>query len=229
KMGNNGRMEASAVMLVKKKIGIGGHWKFIPQDNGLYRIQNKASKMYLANYGKTNKGSVIRQTDVPGAGALWRIVQLQGGSILIQNNLSLLFIGIATDYNKTPLIQAKALSARIAWLPEEVIVNKGLPKNTNIVAFRPRNKGTIGRAFVTSKGEITIEGVKPRIGQRIYFFRQQLAAADKEGISFNPKRPLVCGQTYLIRKVLPKIMLNTPLPTMRNKKKQTFMFVVEVF
>ncbi|AXG68158.1 ricin-type beta-trefoil lectin domain-like protein [Kordia sp. SMS9] len=228
-IGNGGKMEAGDIMVAKQRVLIGGHWKFIPNDNGLYKIQNKASKMYLASYGKTNIGSRVRQTDTPGSGALWRIVQLQGGSVLLQNKVSLLFIGIASENNQTDLVQARALTSRITWKPAEVVVNKGLPRNTNINAFRPRHGGKIAMAYVRNTGEITIEGIKPRNGQRIYFFPQQLVAANKKGLSFNPKKPSICGKTFLIRRVLPTILLNKPMPNMRNRKKQKFMFIVEVF
>ncbi|PTX58810.1 ricin-type beta-trefoil lectin protein [Kordia periserrulae] len=228
-MGNAGKMEAGDIMVAKERVLIGGHWKFILNDDGLYKIQNKVSKMYLASYGRTNVGTRIRQTDTPGAGALWRVIRLQGGNVLLQNKVSLLFIGIESEKNQAELVQARALTLQIIWKPEEVVVNKGLPKNTNINAFRPKHGGKIAMAYVRNTGEITIEGVKPRAGQRIFFFHQQLAAASKEGLSFKPERPRICGQTFLIRKVLPKIELNRPMPNMRNRKKQKFMFVVEVF
>ncbi len=228
-MANGGKNEAGDIMIAKNKVLVGGHWKFIPNDDGLYKIQNKASKMYLASYGNTNLGSRVRQTDTPGNGALWRVIQLQGGSVLIQNKVSLLFIGVAAETNNTPLIQAKALTARIIWKPKEVEVNNGPPRNTNTSAFRPRNGGRLARAYVRNTGEIRIEGVRPRNGQRIHFFLQQLAGANEEGISFNPKKPPICGQTFLIRKVLPRIVLNKPMPNMRNRRKHEFMFIVEVF
>lgn len=237
KIANNGNKKTGAVMVVKQIVGTGGHWKFVSQGNGLYRLLNRDSKMFLASYGKTRKGSSIRQTNTPGSGALWRVIKLQDGRIIIQNNASLLFVGTAGTLSKTSLIQSGALSARITWQPIEVKqrINSNTssgnawPKNTNTAAFKARRGGTIAKAIVRYGDQIQIVGEKPRVGQRIYFFPQRLNPRNTEGLSFDPQKPSICKQTFVVQKVLPRIVLNKPMPNMRNRVNDTFMFIVEIY
>jgi len=229
KLGNNGDKTKGAVMVVKNMTLTGGHWKFIPQQNGLYKIQNRDSNMFLATFGMRERGSKIRQTDVTGDGALWRVIQLQGGRILIQNNASLLFLGTISDENKADLVQMGTLGVRITWSINEVNTENKFPININGNAFKPRRGGRVVKAFVSHTNQITVEGLRPRNGERIYFFPQRLAQADPEGLSFDPDNPPICGEVFLIRRVLPNITLNKPMPNMRNKKNQKFMFMVEIF
>ncbi|QHI36879.1 hypothetical protein IMCC3317_22490 [Kordia antarctica] len=104
-----------------------------------------------------------------------------------------------------------------------------MPKNTNINAFKPTKGGRIARVVVRYSDQISVIGERPRNGQRIYFFPQQLAKANTDGISFDAQKPSICGQTFLIRKVLPKIILDKPMPNMRNRVNDNFMFVVEIY
>lgn len=237
KAGNNADKKQGAIMTVKNRVLTGGHWKFVSQGNGLYRILNRDSKMFLASFGATKRGSKVRQTNKPGSGALWRVIRLQGGRVMIQNNASLLFLGIISDKNNAPIIQAGALSERITWSMNEVkpsnspaiTSGNGLPKNTDINAFKPRNGGRIAKVFVRYTDQISFVGQKPRVGQRVYFFPQQLVNADRTNINFKPQQPPICGKVFVVRQVLPKIKFNMPMPYMRNKNNDTFMFVVEVF
>ena len=238
-MANDGKKKTGEIIIAKQKVFTGGHWKFVPQANGLYRIQNRDSKMFLANYGINKRGSKIRQTNTPGGGALWKVVRLQDGRILIQNNASLLFIGTISSRSKEPLIQSGVMSKRITWLPIEVkagngntpnvATNNGLPKNTNVNAFKPRRGGRIARVVVRYSDQISVIGGKIRAGERIYFFPQQLAKANSDGISFNPKKPSICGQTFTVRDASPRVVLNKPMPNMRNRVNDNFMFVVEIY
>jgi hypothetical protein len=238
KIANNGAKKKGAFMVVKNRVLTGGHWKFVPQKNGLYRILNKDSKMFLASFGATKKGSQIRQTNTPGSGALWRVIRLQGGRIMIQNNASLLFLGIIADKNNAPLVQLGSLSERITWSANEVkqasnstaTTGNAWPKNTNINAFKPTiNGGRIAKVVVRYTNQISFIGAKPKVGERVFFFPQQLANANPKGISFDPKRPPVCRKTYIVTQVSPKIKFNKPMPNLRNYNNDNFMFVVEVF
>ncbi|WP_430411729.1 RICIN domain-containing protein [Kordia sp.] len=240
KMANNGQKQSGAVMIAKQSIATGGHWRFIPYGNdGLYRILNRDSKMYLANFGAKQRGSRIKQTDKPGAGAVWRLIKLAGGGMLVQNNMTSMFIGIGSDKNNTPLIQATALSPRIVWKPTAVnstssstgttTTNTGPPKNTDTNAFRPKKGGQISKVVVRYTDQISFIGKKPRVGQRVYFFHQQLARANPDKISFNPKHPSICGSTFVVTQVLPKIKFNKPMPNLRNRNNDNFMFVVEIY
>ncbi|WP_046756229.1 RICIN domain-containing protein [Kordia jejudonensis] len=242
KMANNGQKTTGAVMVAKLQIATGGHWRFIPNgDKGLYRIQNRDSKMFLANFGARQRGSKIKQTNSPGPGALWRVIKLAGGGFLIQNNMTSMFIGIIESKNNTPLIQATSLSSRIVWKPAFVqpktstttttgtTTNAGPPKNTNAKAFRAKRGGRVAKVVVRYTDQISFVGKNPRVGQRVYFFHQQLANARADKISFNPKHPKICGNTYIVTQVLPKIKFNKPMPNMRNRTNDSFMFVVEIF
>lgn len=237
KIANNGAKKKGAIMVVKNRVLTGGHWKFVPQQNGLYRILNRDSKMFLASFGATKKGSQIRQTDTPGSGALWRIINLQGGRVIIQNNASLLFLGIIADKNNAPLVQLGSLSERITWQMNEVkpaknstvTTGNAWPKNTNVNAFKPKTKnGRIAKVVVRYTNQISFIGEKPKVGQRVFFFPQQLANANPKGISFDPKRPPVCKKTFIVTQVSPKIKFNKPMPNLRNYNNDNFMFVVEV-
>jgi hypothetical protein len=194
--------------------------------------------MFLASYGATKRGSKVKQTNTPGSGALWRVIRLQGGRVMIQNNASLLFLGIINDKNNEAIVQAAALSERITWSMNEVktpnnstgTTNKSWPKNTDIKAFKPTMKnGRIARVVVRYTNQISFIGEKPKVGQRVFFFPQQLARANPKGISFDPKRPSVCRQTFIVTQVSPKIKFNKPMPNLRNYNNDTFMFVVEIF
>jgi len=237
KVANNGDKKKGAVMIVKNQVATGGHWKFVSQGNGLYRILNRDSKMFLASFGATKRGSKVKQTNTPGSGALWRIIQLQGGRVMIQNNASLLFLGIISDKNNAALVQAGALTERITWSINKVkngntpnvATNNGLPKNTNVSAFKPKRGGRIARVVVRYTDQISVIGGKIRTGERIYFFPQQLAKANNDRISFNPKKPSICGQTFTVRDTSPRIVLNKPMPNMRNRVNDNFMFVVEIY
>jgi hypothetical protein len=228
-MANNGQKESGAVMMVKQTALAGGHWRFIPHNNsGLYKIQNRNSKMYLANFGAKRRGTKIKQTNTLGSGALWRLIKLNGGGMLIQNNNTSLFLGIIGDKANTDLVQAGALSSRIVWKAELVkattntsnTTNAGPPKNTNIKAFRPKKGGRLAKAIVRYTDQINIVGPKPRVGQRVYFFHQQLPNANKDRI---------CGKTFVITQVSPKIKFDKPMPEMRNKNNDNFLFIVEIF
>lgn len=238
KMANNGQKESGDIMKVKQTALTGGHWRFVPHnDSGLYKIQNRDSKMYLANFGVKIRGAKIRQTNTPGSGALWRLIKLNGGGMLIQNNNTSLFLGIIGDKKNTDLVQAGALSSRIVWNAEPVkarqntssTTNAGPPKNTNIKAFRAKKGGRVAKAIVRYTDQIKIVGAKPRVGQRVYFFHQQLPNANTDRISFNPKHPRICGKTFVITQVLPKIKFDKPMPEMRNRNNDNFLFIVEIF
>lgn len=112
---NNGVQNSGAVLKTKATVGKGGHWKFIPQGNGVYRIQNRNSKQYMANFMSTASGSQIKQTNNPGSGALWKIVPLGNQQYYIINNASGMYLTLSNGAENAAVIQKKGKSPQAKW------------------------------------------------------------------------------------------------------------------
>ena len=84
-----------------------GQWELI-QIGGYYRIRNKDSKQYIANFKQMGHGAEMKQTNGPGDGALWKRIKLENGFYQFQNKLSKLYLANgAVAQEGTPIYQVK--------------------------------------------------------------------------------------------------------------------------
>ena len=99
-------------------------------------------------------------------------------------------------------------------------------RGDNPSAFTPEHNGRIDQASVRYTDQISIPG-QVSVGSRIYFFPQEVVAYT-ESISFDPKNPSICGQTFTIIETTPFLKLDRPMPMMYNAVNDYFGFVIEV-
>lgn len=123
-------------MYAKSSVSSGGHWQFIKQANGTYRIKNKNSGKFLANYGSKTDGAPIKQTGNPGDGALWNLVALQGGYFKITNyksgmNLSLKSIPNSSEYQ---VIQTYSSVGISTWKFNKIETTQPAVNNTEMAS-----------------------------------------------------------------------------------------------
>ena len=239
KIATYGQKKVGDIMVAISRIKTGGHWQFISKGNGLYQIKNRDSKMYLANFGSTLTGSQLKQTNNPGGGALWRLKKGQGGYIQIINNASNMYVSLKGTRDGGGIVQTSRMTSQTMWLPVAIGPISGgtssattnaskYPSSKNKSAFKPTHGGRVYSASVRYTDQIGIVGPKPKVGQKIYFFKQNVSA-NTTGISFDPKDPSIGGQTFTVIAVEPKIKLDRPMPNMRNSNNSNFLMVVEVY
>lgn len=90
-LATNGANNSNAPIVRKARVGKHGKWLFIKHRTKGYRIYNCGSGLFMASFGQTASGSIVKQTDAPGEGAYWRLVQT-GNGLRIQNTKNGLYL-----------------------------------------------------------------------------------------------------------------------------------------
>lgn len=102
--------------------------------------------------------------------------------------------------------------------------------NNNPSAFRPEHNGRIETASVRYTDQIYIMGnSKIQNGDKIYFFPQEMVNINKDGLSFDAKNPPIGGQVFTVKEAEPRLVLDKPMPMMRNRVNDNFSLVVEIY
>ncbi|MCP4520565.1 MAG: RICIN domain-containing protein [Cytophagales bacterium] len=240
----NGRRNHGDVMSITKQNREDAHWKFINMGSGYYRIQNKKTKYYLSAHGQRNNNALMKMVGNPGIDALWYAQKSKDGrGYTFRNKQTGMLFGTLGTYEGATIVQKRAYD-KTTWILEVEGAsgsssNTGVryPHSDNVNAFSPKRGGQIARAMVRYTDQIFIRSVKdrngrtnvvrPRVGQKIYFFPQQVSSS--QGINFDPKKPPVCGQVYRIVATSPQLKLDRPMPHMRNRNNSHFSYVVEIY
>ncbi|MFN2311619.1 MAG: hypothetical protein ABR590_06140 [Spirochaetia bacterium] len=222
---------------------VSAQWVFeqVPGEN-YYRIRNKwraDSYLHVEN-GRLEAGQIL-----PGwLSAQWSTERVEGSYIRIRNR----WLTDQVIHNQNGRLAAG--SAEPGWWSAQWVLSPvGAPavspipsRNTEPAAqsaalpvndmrlFRPRHNGTVGMVLVRYTNQIkTMMDLQIRRGDKIYFFPQRLPDANRDGISFNPDNPEIGGETFIVEESSPSITLDRPMPMIRNRRNDTFAFVVEVF
>jgi hypothetical protein len=90
-----------------QKVGPEGQWEFIKM-GAFYRIRNKDSRQYIANFKQMSHAAEMKQTNGPGEGALWKAIKSKDGYYQFQNKSSQLFLANgAVTQEGTPIYQVE--------------------------------------------------------------------------------------------------------------------------
>jgi hypothetical protein len=102
-----GAKDNEAKLYQIQKVGPEGQWEFIKVGD-FYRIRNKDSRQYIANFKQMGHAAEMKQTNGPGEGALWKAIQLKNGYYQFQNKLSQLYLANgAVTQEGTPIYQVE--------------------------------------------------------------------------------------------------------------------------
>ncbi|PZR38642.1 MAG: hypothetical protein DI538_09065 [Azospira oryzae] len=103
-------------------------------------------------------------------------------------------------------------------------------RSNNPDAFTPQHNGTIVTAMVRYTDQISIlRNAQVAKGNKIYFFPQEVVNINKDGLSFDPKNPAIGGQEFTVIETEPKLILDRPMPMMRNTNNSNFLLVAEIY
>ena len=129
----NNSMTLGSPAVAKSATAKDSHWMFI-KVNGAYRIKNRHSGMFLANYQQTNEGAQIKQTNKPGNGALWYIRPL-GSSIQIVSKFSSGAMGLSGQSDGATIQQSYRGGGATTW--KMIPVGFGADKPSKKVVVNP--------------------------------------------------------------------------------------------
>jgi hypothetical protein len=116
---NNNSNTTATVIVSKSSVSREGHWMFerIFDNTSVkkYRLRNRVSGMYIANFQQTKSGTEVKQTKSPGEGAVWRLKELQGDYIQIISNHSGMYLGLSGQEDGATLMQTSTGSNTTTW------------------------------------------------------------------------------------------------------------------
>ncbi len=102
-------------------------------------------------------------------------------------------------------------------------------RSNNPGAFSPEHNGRISQASVRYTDQIQIPpNMNVRVGNRIYFFPQEVVV-NRDGLSFDYKNPPIGGQTFTVVETNPRLVLDRPMPMMRNRVNDYIGLVIEIY
>ena len=122
-----------------------------------------------------------------------------------------------TSQNTGPITQGKHAPVGSGKKHPPVKVNKPpviIPSDASPMYFRYTDQ---------AYGGVSLD---LKVGDKIYVVPGQ-TAEDKEGISFDPDNPKICGKTFTVKSVTPQLTFQEPFPErMRDTQNGYFMFMV---